>query len=231
MNEIIFILSMFFFLGAVLGVYKLFGKTGLFMYIIFATILANIQVIKNIELFTFTTTAGCVMYASTFLCTDILSEKYGKTTAKKSVYIGIIVSILWLVGTQITLLFTPADSDWSNPYLKEIFSVIPRITLASLVAYAVSQSVDVFLYHKIWGKTNKLWIRNNGSTLISQLVDSIIFFSVAFLGTMHFNLVVSLIITTYFFKIIVAVVDTPFIYLAKKIVPIDLENILEKKEK
>ncbi|MFI3252391.1 MAG: queuosine precursor transporter [bacterium] len=232
MNDLIFILSMFFFLGSVLLTYKLFGKIGLFVFIAFATILANIQVLKTVEIFGFTTTAGCVMYASTFLCTDILSEKYGSKTAKKSVYLGLIVSILWLVGTQVTIWFNPSDVDWSSDLIEGIFSVVPRVTIASLVAYAISQSVDVFMYHKIWNKTDKLWLRNNGSTFVSQLVDSIIFFTIAFLGTMEISVLLSLIFTTYFFKIIVAFVDTPFIYLSKKIVPLDeVEENKENKEK
>ncbi len=232
MNELIFIISMFFFLGTVLGIYKIFGKAGLFMFIIFATILANIQVLKTIELFGVTTTCASVLYASTFLCTDILSEKHGKSVAKTSVFLGIFVSFLWLIGTQITLWFTPSDFDSSHAHLYEILSLAPRITLASLIGYAISQSLDVFLYHKIWSKTYKLWIRNNGSTLISQLVDSLIFFTIAFAFAdgYSFSLILSLILTTYFFKIIVAFVDTPFIYLSKKIEPLNLEEILSEKK-
>ncbi len=226
MNDLIFILSMFFFLGGVLLTYKLFGKIGLFVFIAFATILANIQVLKTVEIFGLTTTAGCVMYASTFLCTDILSEKYGSKTAKKSVYLGLIVSLLWLVGTQVTIWFNPTEFDWAHESIKSVFFLVPRITIASLIAYAVSQSVDVFMYHKIWSKTNKLWLRNNGSTFISQLIDSLIFFTLAFAFAdgYSFSMIVSLIFTTYLFKIIVAFIDTPFIYLAKKIKPLEEEE-------
>ncbi len=226
MNDLIFILSMFFFLGGVLLTYKIFGKIGLFVFIAFATILANIQVLKTVEIFGLTTTAGCVMYASTFLCTDILSEKYGRKTAKKSVYLGLIVSVLWLVGTQVTIWFNPSEFDWADESIRSVFFLVPRITIASLIAYAVSQSVDVFMYHKIWSKTDKLWLRNNGSTFVSQLIDSIIFFTLAFAFAdgYTFSIILSLIFTTYLFKIIVAFIDTPFIYLAKKIKPLDEEE-------
>lgn len=221
MNEILFILSMFFFLGAVLVTYKIFGKTALFIFIIFATILANIEVTKSVDLFGFATTLGNTMYAIIFLCTDILSEKYGKKEAKKSVYLGLTVTILWLIGTQITLLFQPNDSDFVNGSLEVIFGLIPRISLASLVAYGVSQSIDVFLYHKIWDKTDKLWLRNNGSTCLSQLIDTAIFVTIAFIGQFEFSIFISIFFTTYLFKLIVAFADTPFIYLAKKIKPLD----------
>lgn len=225
MNELIFILSMLFFLGAVIVAYKFFGKTALFVFIVFATILANLEVTKSVNLFGFATTLGNTMYAIIFLCTDIISEKYGKKEAQKSVYLGLGVTFLWLIGTQVALLFEPNDQDFVQSSMEVIFGFMPRIAIASFAAYGVSQSVDVFLYHKIWDKTDKLWIRNNGSTFVSQLIDSIIFVSIAFIGTYEFNIVVSIFFTTYLFKVIVAFIDTPFMYLARKIKPIEEMNL------
>ncbi len=226
MNEILFIFSMFFFLGAVMVSYKFFGKTALFVFIIFATILANIEVTKSVNIFGLSTTLGNSMYAIIFLCTDILSEKYGKKEAKKSVYLGLMVTILWLVGTQVSILFRPNDSDFVHDSLAVIFGLVPRISIASLAAYGVSQSIDVFLYHKIWDKTDKLWLRNNGSTCISQLIDTLIFVSIAFIGQFEFSVLISIFLTTYLFKVLVAFADTPFMYLAKKIKPFDEDNEL-----
>ncbi|MDO4633123.1 MAG: queuosine precursor transporter [Eubacteriales bacterium] len=230
MNECLFFASLIFFLLAVVVLYRLFGCAGLYAYIGFATILANIQVCKSIELFGLSTTAGAVLYASTFLCTDILSEKYGKKTAASAVWLGIGVNILWLAGTQITLLFNASASDYIQPSLAVVFGMVPRITFASLLAYVISQRVDVFLYHRIWqmtgNKNTGLWIRNNGSTMISQLFDTVIFASVAFLGTMPMNVFWQVLLTTYFFKVIIAACDTPFIYLARNIQPKVQENVL-----
>lgn len=230
MNELLFIFSTVFFLGAVLLIYRLFGKAGIYAYIGFASILANIQVTKSIVLFGLTTTAGSVLYASTFLCTDILSEKYGKKYATKGVLIGIFMSILWLIGTQGTVLLKPSNNDLISDVLSKVLNTVPRITVASLVAYAVSQMIDVILYHLIWNKTGHtkkgLWIRNNAATLISQLIDSIIFVTIAFIGVYETNVFISILITTYVFKAIIALCDTPFIYLARAIKTKDFEEVI-----
>lgn len=224
-NNLIFIGSILFYLGSVLALYKLFGKTGLFIFTIFSTILGNIQVCKCVDIFGFATTAGNVLYASTFLVTDILSEKYGKKEAAKAVQYGICITLLWIAGTQLTLLFTPNAVDRVDGSLKVIFGLVPRISAASLIGYASSQTFDVFLYHFIWEKTGgtekKLWLRNNCSTLTSQAVDTVIFTFLAFWGTCPAPVFVSILLTTYFFKAVVALMDTPFAYLARKITPRD----------
>ena len=220
-NFLIFFLAVVFFLLSVVVIYKLFGKVGIYAYICFATILANIQVCKSIELFGLTTTAGPVLYASTYLCTDILSERYGKDTAKRAVWLGVVINLLWLFGTQLTLWFIPASTDYIQPSLKVVFGMVPRICVASLLSYVISQRLDVFLYHFIWEKTGKtekgLWLRNNGSTMLSQLADSVIFVTVAFAGTMPWNVFAQIMLTNYLFKVIVAVCDTPFAYIARKV--------------
>lgn len=225
MNELIFFGAVIIFLGSVILLYKLFGKLGLFAFVCFATILANIQASKSIELFSLTTTAGSVLYAATFLTTDIISEKYGKKDATTAVILGIVINVLWLIGIGLTLAFKPSSSDSVNEGLKIVFGFIPRITLASLVGYVFSQSVDVILYHALWKKTgnnkNGLWIRNNLSTLTSQLIDTLIFVTIAFVGTVPTNIFFEIMLTTYLFKAIVALLDTPFAYIGRIIKPIN----------
>ena len=222
-NELIFIITVIIYLGSVLLLYKLFGKNGLFAFAIFGTILGNIAVCKCVDLFGLSTTAGNVLYASTFLVTDILSEKYGKKDANRAVQYSFSIMLLWLLGTQLILQFTPNANDYINDSLKVVFGLVPRITIASLIGFICSQNIDVFLYHFIWKKTgdnkSKLWLRNNGSTLISQAIDTVIFTFLAFWGTYPTNVFFSILITTYLFKALVAVIDTPFIYIARKINP------------
>jgi len=222
-NELIFIITVIIYLGSVLLLYKLFGKNGLFAFAIFGTILGNIAVCKCVDLFGLSTTAGNVLYASTFLVTDILSEKYGKKDAKRAVQYSFSIMLLWLLGTQLILQFTPNANDYINDSLMVVFGLVPRITIASLIGFICSQNIDVFLYHFIWKKTgdnkSKLWLRNNGSTLISQAIDTVIFTFLAFWGTYPTNVFFSILITTYLFKALVAVIDTPFIYIARKINP------------
>lgn len=224
MNSIYFFISIFFFLGAALTAYKFFGKNGLFTFVVFSTILANLQVCKQVNIFGFETTAGNVLYAASFLCTDILSEKYGKKAAQKAVYLGIFTNIIWILGTQLTLHSQPSQFDSVQPHMEALLGLMPRVAGASLIAYICSQFLDVFLYHLIWKKSGNsekfLWLRNNGSTMISQAFDTGIFVTIAFAGSVPVNVFWSIMFTTYLFKVIVALFDTPFAYLARVIKPV-----------
>ncbi len=224
-NELLFIASILFYLGSVLLLYKLFGKNGLFAFAIFGTLLGNIDVCKCIDLFGVSTTGGNVLYASTFLVTDILSEKYGKKEAAKAVKYSFSTMLLWLLGTQMILGFTPNANDYVDGSLGVVFGLVPRITIASLIGFVCSQNIDVFLYHFIWSKTGNsekgLWKRNNGSTFISQAIDTLLFTTLAFWGVYPMKVFVSIVITTYVFKAAVAALDTPFIYLARRIRPME----------
>ena len=136
--------------------------------------------------------------------------------------------VLWLLGSQLILWFTPNANDYINESLKVVFGLVPRITLASLAGFIVSQNLDVFLYHLIWSKTGNskkmLWLRNNGSTLTSQLIDTVIFTFLAFWGVYPNPVFFSILITTYVFKAVVALLDTPFMYLSRKIKPLSEEQ-------
>lgn len=207
--------------------YKLFGKTGLFAWIAMGTILANIQVTKTIDFNFFgihlVATLGNIMYGTLFLVTDSLGEKYSLKDARKAVYIGFFSLLATVIIMQFSIWFIPNIDDFANDSIVTIFSLLPRIALASLSAYIVSQLFDVYMFQKIKSKYPEdkfLWIRNNGSTLLSQLIDTTIFVPIAFIGKFEFDIVVSIFITTYFIKIIVAALDTPFIYLIKKIKPL-----------
>ena len=201
-NELIFIITVIIYLGSVLLLYKIFGKNGLYIFAVFATILGNIAVCKCTDIFSIATTAGNVLYASTFLVTDILSEKYGKKAASKAVAYSFSIMILWLIGTQLILLFTPNANDYINDSLKIVFGLVFRVTAGSLLGFICSQSIDVFIYHFIWEKTGNsrklLWLRNNGSTLTSQLIDTVIFMTVAFWGTYPVDVFLSIIVIDLF---------------------------------
>ncbi len=220
-NSIMFFVAVFAYLIAVIVSYKIFGKTGLYVFTAISAILANIQVCKNVDFFGLQSTAGNVLYAASFLVTDILSEKHGKKAAQKSVWIGLFTTVVFLLGTQELLALKPNDSDIMDPAMQQLFGLVPRVSVASIVGYACSQSIDVILYHSIWKKTGQnskmLWLRNNGSTLISQAVDTVVFTTIAFLGVYPKDVFISILLTTYLFKAIIAICDTPFIYLARKI--------------
>ncbi len=222
-NEILwFVLLLVNFTGITLA-YRFFGKAGLFVWIGMAIILANIQVAKMINFFGLLTAMGNIIYGSTFLATDILTEKYGKEHAKRGVFVGFFVLIATTIIMQITLAFTPAPEDTLDPALQQIFGFMPDVTVASLTAYLLSQLHDVWAFH-MWKEKTKgrfLWLRNNASTLVSQLIDNATFtllffvvFNPQILADIGWSGVWEIFITSYAMKFIVAILDTPFIYLA-----------------
>lgn len=218
-NEILWITSLLVSLLTVIIAYKLFGKTGLYIWTAAAVIIANIQVLKIVEVFGLETALGNVIYASIFLSTDILNENYSKKDARKAVWIGFFVLISTTIIMQITLHFNPSEVDFIDKHITAIFSLMPRIAIASIIAYVISQNHDVYFYAKLKkrDKKNRLWLRNNLSTITSQLLDNIIFTLIAFVGIMPWATIAQIFLTSLLLKIIVAGCDTPFMYLAKKI--------------
>jgi len=200
------------------------GKNWLIGLIAALAVLMNIFVIKGMYLFGLAATGGNVLYASIFLSTDLLSEHYGKKQANLAVRVGFFVSIFFLITSQLIIKFVPADYDIAQEAMITLFTLAPRIVFGSLTAYIISQHLDIWSFEKIkkMTKGKHLWLRNNGSTMTSQLIDSIIFTLIAFWGV-YPNLL-QLILFTYLIKIIVAAIDTPFIYLSKYLKPKELEQ-------
>ncbi|BDQ34573.1 queuosine precursor transporter [Pseudodesulfovibrio portus] len=219
MNELLWISFALVDLCMVLVVFRLFGRVGLFGLLVFNLLLCNIQVLKTVELFGLTTTLGNVLYASVFLATDLLSEFYGKKEAKKGVLLGFVALVMMVGYMQMALYFQPAADDFAQPHLSALFGFLPRIALASMIAYLVSQLHDVWAFHAIRERTGGkfLWLRNNASTMVSQLLDSAIFCVIAFWGLFPVNVFLEILLSTYVIKVVVAGLDTPFIYMAKRI--------------
>ncbi len=225
MNELLLILSIFIIYGSELVFLKMFGKQGLFCFTAIATIAANIEVLIVVKAFGMEMTLGNVLFASTFLVTDIISEIYGKKEATKAVNIGMATSILFLVFSQWWLLYSPAQSDIAMESMKLIFSNTGRVIIVSMITYFIVQRFDVWAYHKWWDFTTEkfgnrkkyLWIRNNGATLISQLLNTILFTIGAFWGTYNGNTLINICISTYVVYIVTSLADTPFVYVARKI--------------
>jgi uncharacterized integral membrane protein (TIGR00697 family) len=194
------------------------------MWIPISVIVANIQVIQTVKLFGLAATLGNIVYATSFLVTDILSENYGKQEAKKAVWIGFFSLISMALLMNLALYFKPLEGDEFAVITHEatttIFKLMPRIALASLAAYLLSQRHDVWAFHfwkKRFHKENQLWLRNNLSTMVSQLIDSLVFVIIAFYGVYETGILLEIFITTYFLKWIVAAADTPFVYWGRKI--------------
>ena len=170
-------------------------------------------------------TLGNVLFASTFLITDILSENHSRKDASKAVIISTLCSVIFIVISQSWLLYTPSVNDWASGAFRTIFSSTPRIVCASLAVYLLSQLTDVWLYHKWWEWCKKhfgdekkgLWIRNNGSTMISQLINTFLYTFLAFYGTYSISTLVSIFTSSYLIYIVTSLLDTPFVYWCRRI--------------
>jgi len=206
-------------MGLILLVYRFFGRYGLYAVIVASVITSNIQVVKTIEVFGLVSTLGNILYGGIFFATDILTEVYGRQAARRGVWLGFIGMALMTLWMQFGLQFVPHASDFSQQALTTIFGLMPRIAAGSMTAYLVSQHHDIwaFLFWKKKTKGKFLWLRNNLSTLASQAIDSVIFCSIALWGLYDSSTWLQILASTYLIKLFVAVIDTPFIYLAKKL--------------
>lgn len=202
--------------------YRLFGIKGMYGWIAIAAILANIQVIKTIELAGVVTTLGNTLYVSMYLASDLLNERFGPKVARRAVWFGFFTLIVTTIVMQMALKFEVAPgvdiSSDAQAALELIFGNISILLIASLTAYLVSQLLDVRLYRwlrRSFPAPNQLWIRNNGSTMISSFVDTLIFCTIAFMGMYEWSVWLEILFTTYILKFILTAVGTPFLYLAR----------------
>ncbi|MBR2453476.1 MAG: queuosine precursor transporter [Clostridia bacterium] len=224
-NELLLVITLIVEYGAVLLAYRLFGKAGMFVMTALCTVLANIEVLMLVDAFGIEQTLGNILFACSFLITDILSENESKEDANKAVSIGIFISVLFVLITQSWLLYSPAASDVIHSDIVSVFKGTPRVILAGIAVYAIVQRLDVFLYHRIWAFTEKksgskkgfLWLRNNAATVISQLINSFLFNFIAFYGTYPIKTVISISLSCFVIYVVTALLDTPVVYLARKI--------------
>ena len=137
-NELLLILSILFIYTCVVLFYRFLGKTGLYCWTVLATIAANIEVLIVVDAFGMEQTLGNILFASTFLVTDILSETEGRQSANKAVLIGIITSSVFILISQSWLLYTPNDNDWAAPAIASVFSNTPRLSFMPLYRHLMS---------------------------------------------------------------------------------------------
>ena len=201
----------------------------LFM-VIFITmiVLTNIIGVKLFEINSVTLTTGIITYPLTFLITDIVCEVFGKKRASLMVVLGFFASILSLVFINLAVML-PGSEVWINNSLgynsikdmqnayESVFTLPGFLISASMLAYLVAQLIDVRIFHYLKKVTNekKLWLRNNLSTMFSQLIDTIIVNSIfLYFGlNLDWDIIIKIIIASYLFKIIIALLDTPLVYI------------------
>ena len=211
-------------LGFAVLLYRLFGRYGLYAAIIFSLLMANIQGPKLTTVLGLQTSMGVILYSSIFFATDLLSEKFGKREAQRAVMLGFVVSIMVVVISRVGLFYAPSPEPETAEHalrmheaMAALFDYTPRFVFGSLLAYLLSQSFDVWVFHRIRDATGgkHLWLRNTGSTLLSQVVDTLIYGLVVWWGIVDFVTALQLAAAKYVFKFLIAVLDTPFIYWAR----------------
>ena len=205
------------------------------------TMLNIIGITRFIQLGPLSLAVGVLPYPLTFLCTDLISEIYGRARANFLVFVGLglnlfIIGTMWLGNTlpagdsqapwqALTLaqeISTPSGDVMSGSI--ELFELLYACTsgavLASMLAYIAAQFCDVQLFHFFKRLTNgkHLWLRNNFSTLISQMVDSFMVITVTFgaaylAGSFTLGAMATLMLGSYLFKMVVALLDTVPFYL------------------
>lgn len=218
MNILLGVVSLLLTFSLLIIVEKFFKKEGLFVWVSIATIIANILVCKSIGIFNITTNLGNILFASSFLATDIMSEKYGAKESRKAIILGVVSQVIFVIMTQIGLLYTPAPEDLAQESMKGLFSINLRVSIASIVMYFVSNMADIYIFEKIKEKIpGKLWLRNNVSTMICNSIENYLFSFLAFAGLMDITTILSIATLASVLEIVIAACDTPFLYLSKKL--------------
>ncbi|MDC3017330.1 queuosine precursor transporter [Pelagibacteraceae bacterium] len=223
-TELMWVILLFFCYISILTFLRLFGYVGIFIYCALAVIGANIQVLKTVDFFYSPepVALGTILFASTFLCTDILSEYFDKNKARMNILIGFCAFLFMTLLMVITIGFKPSSDDWVQESLSNVFTPMTRFFIASMIAYLISQYFDVWFFNYIKRVTSEkyLWLRNNLSTIASSLVDNTVFSIFAWIllnpePVSIYNVIMIYILGTYLLRILLALFDTPLIYLAK----------------
>ena len=217
MNELLLLITALISAGFVLVGWK-FGKERLYSVIIVFLILIAAVGGKTVEFFGHTTNTGNIFYASVFLATYFIIERFGRKEGIYSIWVGITAVLFFtaLVRITIALVGSPATASLSDA-VAIAFGPVPQVALASICAYALSQSLNVYLYLLMKQKMqNKyLWLRANICNALAQLLDSTVFFIIAFLGVVAPSSIWDIIFTGLAIKVVYMIFAAPLLYFNK----------------
>lgn len=236
--EAVWILQLLFCYCSALIMLRLFGASGLYVFIGVVVIAANIDVLKVVQfsLFSEPVPLGTVLFTSTFLAVDILTQYYGPEYGKRGIQFGFAAMILMSINMTIALGFHPIGAHQAiqarlpeaypmQTHMFALFSPALGLLIASLTSFFISQYTDIFIFQWVRRLTGEryLWLRNNVSTIVSSLIDNTIF-NVTWTTIAHYDitwhtLIFSYVLGTYAIRVVISILDTPFIYLAKYLVP------------
>lgn len=222
-QETLWLLVVLYDLSLAIFLYRFFGKYGLYCAVILGIVLGNLQGGKVSELtlfgMQFNVSMGAILYSGIYFATDLLNEKFGKDEANRAVMLGFVANIAVMITLVLSTKFLPSDLTGSAAEVHDAISVLafysPIFIIGSLTAYLVSQRFDVWFFHYLKNLTNgkKLWLRNNLSTMASQLLDTLIYQFTWVLATdLTFSQAFAISMAKYIIKILIALIDTAFIY-------------------
>ena len=226
-QELLWVVTVVYDLGLAIILYRFFGKYGLYAAVILGIVLGNLQGGKVSELeffgYSFKASMGAILYSGIYFATDVLNEKFGREEANRAVMLGFVANIAVMITLLISVQFRPSEITGSALEVHNAISTLagysPFFVIGSLIAYLVSQTFDVWIFHRIKVLTDGkyLWLRNNVSTITSQALDTFLYTFVWVIGTeLSFAAAFGIALTKYVFKVIIALVDTIFIYWVRK---------------
>jgi queuosine precursor transporter len=234
--EAVLLANFTFLMLSAIALIRLFGLGGGYLFMALAMILGNIQVLKVVQMGIFAdpVAMGTEFFAASYLCTDILTEKYGKHAAYRGVWIGFAGFLFFTIAMFFGLGYSPltpaqAGEGFSyalgmNEHLSAIFLPMPVFFVAGVAAYLTSQLLDVTVYDWLRRKTNgkHMWVRNNTATITASLIDNTVFSLLAFsvLAAQPVPtdaLIYTYILGTFYLRVFLALFDTPFLYLGMRI--------------
>ena len=218
MNELLFIIHTIIVAGSALVALKL-GKEALVGFICLLSILSNLFITKQIALFGCNVTGGEVFAVGAIFGLNVLQEFYGREIVQKTVRINFFMLFFYLAMSQLHLWYLPNQYDTMHPHFSNILAIMPRITLASITVYFVVQTFDAYFYHglKTLCSGRYLLVRTATALICSQLLDTIFFTYLGLYGIIAdpwHVIMVSMVI-----KLAAIAGATPFMLLAKKLVP------------
>ncbi len=224
--EFLWVFTVFYDLTITIVLFRFFGLKGLFIAVSLGIMLANLQggKVSDLNIFgqTFTVSMGAIMYSGIYFATDLISEKYGRTEANKAVILGAISNVVIMFTLVLSTYYLPSNlassSSKEHSAIETLPLYSPIFVIGSITAYLISQTFDVWIFHKIKKITGEryLWLRNNLSTLSSQALDTFIYtFVWVIAGELGLITALSIALTKYIFKFFIAIIDTLFIYMVR----------------
>ncbi len=224
--DVLWLMGVMFFLAslALIAAERFFGLYGLYVYTIVSLITANIQVMKVTVLFGESIALGTVLFSSTFLCSDIINERYGASAAFQGIAIGFYAYFIFSVFMLVTLGFVPAPESLAlHDKMMGLFLPAPIILCASFFVYFVSQSLDIYLFASLRQTTSGrfLWLRTFVSTGVAAFVDNALFSILVWyvFSAVDYSLEYifwTYVVNVFILRLVITILWTPLIYAFKK---------------